>query len=166
MFRNRYSKRMRLYHGSDQIVREPRILEPNRQMDFGRGFYTTDSRKQAERWSRVVRDRHEGSRSFVSEYEYEESDGLKVLIFDGPTEEWFDFVEFNRMGVSIHDYDIVIGPVADEGVFKVLFRYEQGYLTKEQTIQQLEAAKLDGQVLFHTDKSLGCLRYIGYWEVE
>ena len=91
---------------------------------------------------------------------------MKVLIFDGPTEEWFDFVEFNRMGVSIHDYDIVIGPVADEGVFKVLFRYEQGYLTKEQTIQQLEAAKLDGQVLFHTDKSLGCLRYIGYWEVE
>ena len=49
MFRNRYSKRMRLYHGSDQIVEKPRILEPNRQMDFGRGFYTTDSRKQAER---------------------------------------------------------------------------------------------------------------------
>ena len=42
-----------------------------------------------------------------------------MLIFDEPTYEWLDFVESNRMGTATHDYDIVIGPVADEGVFKV-----------------------------------------------
>ena len=53
MFRNWHPKRMRLYHGSDQIVERPRILEPNRRMDFGKGFYTTQSYKQTERWVRV-----------------------------------------------------------------------------------------------------------------
>lgn len=91
---------------------------------------------------------------------------MSVLRFDGPTNEWFDFVEFNRTEDSSHDYDIVIGPVADEGVFTVLYRFETGLITKEQAIQQLESAKLDGQILFHTDLSLGCLRFVRHWGVE
>lgn len=103
MFRNRYSKRMRLYHGSDQIVKEPRILEPNRPMDFGKGFYTTGSYEQAEKWAKDVRRRRKADHAYVSEYEYKESGRLKILVFDGPTDEWLDFGEMNRIGGDDHD---------------------------------------------------------------
>ena len=67
---------------------------------------------------------------------------------------------------DIHDYDIVIGPVADEGVYYVLLLYESGAISSEETIIRLEAARLDGQVLFHTDKSLDDIVFTGYREVE
>lgn len=41
---------MILFHGSLQIVKEPRILVPSRTLDYGAGFYTTTSEKQAEDW--------------------------------------------------------------------------------------------------------------------
>lgn len=166
MFRNRYSKRMRLYHGSDRIVDRPRILEPNRPMDFGKGFYTTGSYEQAEKWAKDVRRRRKADHAYVSEYEYKESGRLKILVFDGPTDEWLDFVEMNRIGGDDHDYDIVVGPVADEGVFYILALYETGVLSREETISRLESARLDGQILFHTDLSLDDIQFLGYREVE
>ncbi len=165
MFLKQYSKHMRLYHGSDQIVRRPRILEPNRRMDFGKGFYTTQSYAQAKRWAKDVREKRKTEHAYVSEYEYTESGRSKLLAFDGPTKEWLDFVEMNRLKGDDHDYDIVIGPVADEGVYYILLLYESGALSSEETIVRLESAKLDGQVLFHTDKSLRDVTFLGYREV-
>ncbi len=157
---------MRVYHGSDQIVMHPRILEPNRRMDFGRGFYTTESEKQAGEWAVKIKDRRDSEHAFISIYDYETSSELKTLRFDGPSEEWFDFVYSNRYDEIEHDYDIIIGPVADDGVVQTLFRYYDGVITKEQAIVELKTTKFDGQVLFHTNKSLEQLTYIGYREVE
>ena len=91
---------------------------------------------------------------------------MKTLRFDDPSEEWFDFVYSNRYDEIEHDYDIIIGPVADDGVVQTLFRYYDGVITKEQAIVELKTTKFDGQVLFHTNKSLEQLTYIGYREVE
>lgn len=41
---------MKIYHGSLDIVEDPRILKPNRKLDYGEGFYTTTSEKQAKEW--------------------------------------------------------------------------------------------------------------------
>ena len=41
---------MLLYHGSHQMVRKPRILVPNRTLDYGICFYTTTSEQQAHDW--------------------------------------------------------------------------------------------------------------------
>ena len=166
MFRNRYSKRMRLYHGSDQSVRSPRILKTGRTMDFGEGFCTARSRQQASDWAKTVGWRRRGGRSTVTEYEYEESDDLRILIFEGPTEDWLEFVLANRNGDFVHDYDIILGPVADDGVYDTLMDYSRGYLTKEMAIEKLKVREFDGQMLFHTDKSLDCLTYVGEWEVK
>ena len=38
---------MILYHGSNVFVREPRIVNSGRKLDFGTGFYTTSSFEQA-----------------------------------------------------------------------------------------------------------------------
>jgi hypothetical protein len=43
---------MIVYHGSSEIVRKPDTLHSYRALDFGKGFYVTDVREQAERWAR------------------------------------------------------------------------------------------------------------------
>ena len=78
-----------------------------------------------------------------------------INLYDsGPTEEWLDFVMTNRLTDKDHRYDIVMGPVADDDVYETLHRYQYGLITKEETIYLLKSTKLDGQILFHTDKSL------------
>lgn len=155
-----------MYHGSDQTVRSPKIIVSKRAMDFGGGFYTTESRRQAEAWARTARSKRGSRHAFVSEFEYMPDPSLRVLRFDEPDETWLDFVMGNRSGSADHGYDIVIGPVADDSVYETLFRYQRGRYTKEETIDRLKARRLDGQVLFHTDKSLGCILFVRSWEVK
>ena len=38
---------MILYHGSNVIVSEPKLIPQNRFLDFGFGFYTTTNKTQA-----------------------------------------------------------------------------------------------------------------------
>jgi allantoicase len=42
---------MLLYHGTNIRFEKPKILTPNRALDFGIGFYTTSNRKQASDWA-------------------------------------------------------------------------------------------------------------------
>lgn len=43
---------MIVYHGSIQNVERPDILHSYRALDFGKGFYVTTIREQAERWAK------------------------------------------------------------------------------------------------------------------
>ena len=117
-------------------------------------------------WAIKIRDRRDTGDAIVSIYDYDDSVELKILKFNGPTLEWFDFVHSNRTEKLDHDYDVIIGPIADDGVIQTLFRYDDGLITKEQAIEELKSARFDGQVLFHTDKSLERLTYVGYKEVK
>lgn len=42
---------MILYHGSNVEVREPKLLKIQRDLDFGKGFYTTSDFEQARTWA-------------------------------------------------------------------------------------------------------------------
>ncbi len=45
---------MNIYHGSYVIVEKPEIIQSNRLLDFGTGFYTTSNRDQAVGWAEKV----------------------------------------------------------------------------------------------------------------
>ena len=45
---------MKIYHGSLEVVEHPMILQPNRKLDYGEGFYTTTSEKQAKEWATKI----------------------------------------------------------------------------------------------------------------
>ena len=45
---------MKLYHGSNVEVRNPKIHPNLRALDFGAGFYLTSSEAQAIRWAKIV----------------------------------------------------------------------------------------------------------------
>ncbi len=89
-----------------------------------------------------------------------------MLAFSGPDSEWLDFVISNRVGDAVHDYDIVSGPVADEGVYDTIYDYIHGDITKDEAIVLLKPMKLDGQVLFHTSESIKSISFIDSYVVE
>lgn len=151
-----------LYHGSPEIVMKPEIRKPNRTLDFGDGFYLTSSLEQAENW--VKRHLPQDSKiGYINLYGFSLSEArsaLNILEFDGPTEEWLDFVMFNRRIEGFtHDHDVVIGPVANDRVYTAFSLYEGGVISKDVLIHELKTYRLVDQYLFHTSKALDFLKY-------
>lgn len=160
---------MIVYHGSLSIVKQPEIRKPNRTLDYGAGFYTTTSYRQAETW--VLRRMKESFEKigYINEYELNEDilKSLKCLFFNAPTEEWVDFVMKNRMDKEFsHQYDVVYGPVANDKVYAAFAVYEGGLMSKQNLIAELKTYKLVDQYLFHTAESLKALRFIKAEEVK
>jgi hypothetical protein len=151
---------MIVYHGSYKDVMEVDLSKAVPNKDFGRGFYTTKNREQAEIWARR-RGEHHGTLGFVSEFDFNENaffdNNYKTLRFPDYTEEWFDFVVSNRNRKTaslIHDYDIVEGPVADDDVFARVDDYLNGKISKKGFLADLAQFPDSHQICFCTVKSL------------
>lgn len=154
---------MKLYHGSLETIEHPMILQPNRRLDYGKGFYTTTSEKQAEDWVRRRMVEKKATQGYVNIYKLDETvlTKLKCLIFSEPTEDWVDFVMKNRMQLDFtHDYDIVYGPVADDSVYTQFTLYEGGIISMPTLIRELKTYKLVDQYLFHTEEALRAIRFV------
>lgn len=154
---------MIVFHGSDTVVDVPKILEAKRPLDFGGGFYTTSSESQAKSWALKVAYRNNSAHKCVNRYEFDLTAAkleLTVIEFAVADEKWLDFICNNRSGKPTGEYDIVIGPVADDRVYRVVVEYENGDLDKETALKNLKTESLCNQVLFHTEKSLEFLKYI------
>lgn len=158
-----------LFHVGSDIIRRPEIREPERTLDFGKGFYLTTSKSQAERWvGNRVRDSQDIG--YVNSYSFDSekaTSNLNIKIFEKANAEWVDFVLDNRMMEGYtHDYDIVIGPVADDKVYTQFSLFEGGIISKETLIQELKTYRLVDQYLFHTEKALPYLNYISNYLVK
>ena len=158
---------MILYHGSNMVVNEPKLVEQNRYLDFGYGFYTTTNKDQAENFAQKVVVRR-GGKAIVNVYEIDEDAAacLNIKRFNAPDEEWIDFVSANRNGDYIGEaYDIIIGAVANDDVYKTLQIYSTGLVTKEQAIEALKIKKLFNQYVFATNEALTYLKFVEAKEV-
>lgn len=160
---------MILYHGSNVIVSQPRLVAQNRYLDFGFGFYTTTNKEQAIAFAQKVFKRRRSGDPIVSIYEFDEKKAFSecdVLQFESADEAWLDFVSANRAG-EYHGkpYDFVFGPVADDDVYTTFILYSAGVLTKEQTVQTLKVKKLYNQLVLTSEKALSYLKYLGTLEV-
>ncbi len=158
---------MILYHGSNMIVEQPKLIEQNRYLDFGNGFYTTTNKDQAMNFAQKVSVRR-GGKSIVNVYDFDEHKNGELIIkrFMSPNEDWLDFVTKHRNGIYDDEkYDVVIGPVADDDVYRTLQVYSSGLLTKEQALEALKVKKLFNQYVFATEKAISRLKFIEAKEV-
>ena len=156
---------MILYHGSNVVVAEPCLIQQNRFLDFGFGFYTTTNKVQAVAFAdKVYKRRREGTK-VVSIYEFNEQIAFaecSLLKFDSPNEAWLNFVSENRAGIyKGKDYDLIYGPVANDDVYTTFTLYSAGVLTKEQTLEALKIRKLYNQMVLTSTKALGFLKFVG-----
>ena len=161
---------MIIYHGSDTPVKNPKILVSNRLLDFGEGFYTTSSLEQAQRWAKRVREVRKTEEQIVSIYEFDRDKAeklLKIIKFDSPDREWLQFVSACRSGKETNlEYDIVIGPVANDNVYATIQLFETGLLSEAETIIRLKVEKIFDQILFHTEKALQYCAYLRHENIR
>jgi len=154
---------MTLYHGSYTAVEKPNLELSRKNLDFGGGFYTTMNKDQAIAFADKVTIRKNQRNQSVSVYDFDfeaSKSILDILQFTAPDRLWLDFVHQNRRGIYTgKQYDLIIGPVANDDVFATLIVYEQGILNVEQTLEALKVKNLYSQYVFKTDKALSLLKF-------
>ena len=157
---------MILYHGTNLDFESINLAIGNRYKDFGLGFYLTSDKSTAIRMAQKKARLFGGTPTIIS-YEFDEAalnSNLKVKVFpEKACVEWVLFVDANRDRKTtkpIHDYDIVIGPIANDGVVLQLTNYHEGIYTPEQVAVLLQDKYLDQQYYFSTERSVQFLRKI------
>lgn len=158
---------MIVYHGSSEEVRQPDTLHSYRALDFGKGFYVTTVREQAERWARRKADLFGGT-PVVSRYRMcDDLSQFRVKRFPVDLMEWIEFVCDCRDGKPTYQqYDIIIGKVANDKVFRVVDMYHSGIWDKERALQEIRAYPNYDQIAFITQSAIDALlQYDGCLEV-
>lgn len=158
---------MKLYHGSTEDITKIDLSKSKPNKDFGRGFYLSAEKEQAEKLAEYKAFQF-GGEPTLNVFEFDErklSDrSLKVLKFDGYSKEWADFVFANRnskTGESVHNYDIVVGPIANDRVGVQVRRYIEHEISLETFLENLKYMKgVTFQYFFGTETAINLLRKI------
>ena len=156
---------MILYHGSNIAINSIDLSKSRPNKDFGKAFYLSKERQQAEEMAAFTVDRF-GGLPIVTAFEFDEAalndKHLKVKLFDGYSREWAEFIFANRDSDSddnIHDFDIVYGPIANDKVGRQMFNYREGYIDIEEFMRRLNYMKgITFQYAFCTELGISKLK--------
>lgn len=155
------SRELIVYHGSCFEFEEINLNKSRNRRDFGKGFYTTVLPIQSKEWAYRLSLREKKIQYYVYEYVFEEDSELKVKRFDTLSKEWLEFIKTNRSkGGLQHDYDVVIGPVADDNTMETVQLYIANILTTQEAVERLRYNNVNNQVSFHTEKALKFLKLV------
>lgn len=143
-----------IYHGSYCEVKNPELKSSKYSKDFGTGFYCTILEDQAIKWAQKY------ETPIINKYEYEENPSLKIKEFTLMTEEWLDFIINCRSGKK-HNYDIVIGAMADDQIYNYITDVMSGAITRSAFWELAKFRHPTHQIAFCTTKALQCIKFIG-----
>ena len=148
---------MEIYHGSHIAVAKPLAQAGRRNLDFGRGFYTTRLKNQAQKWAFLVASRKQKHpQGIISVYDLHEecftAEGYMYKNFPAYDMEWLEFVIACRQGTDDTNYDIVEGGVANDQVIDTVEDYENGRITAEQALDQLKYKRPNNQICFRNQE--------------
>lgn len=159
---------MILYHGSNVEITEIDLSKSRPYKDFGRGFYLSVDINQAKRMAEQRASLMLDGKPTLNKFSFDEKQmtegSLKVLTFNDYTTEWAEFVLKNR-DINIvqpcHDFDIVYGPIADDGVTFQLRRYKVGVISLERLVEELKYSRgITFQYFFGTERAISKLKKI------
>lgn len=147
-----------IYHGSYMEVEFPEIRKHKYTKDFSWGFYCTEIKDQAEKWaSKYIQ-------SVISVYRLKNIEKLNIKVFEDYSDEWLEFVVHCRSG-GIHDYDVVIGRMADDTIYEYIDGYMAGVMDKKQFFELMRFKYPTHQISFHTIKALDCIDFINSYTI-
>ena len=159
---------MILYHGSNMAIDMPDLSRSKPYKDFGRGFYLSADRFQAQRMGEQRTLIEQEGTPTITKFLFDESllhnGELKTKIWENYCEEWAQFIVMNRdmrVPQPCHDYGIVYGPIADDGVTYLLRRYKAGAITFKELLQELRYPHgITFQYHFGTQRALSTLKHL------
>lgn len=155
---------MILYHGTNAVFDEIDLTKSKPNKDFGQGFYLSREYTQAMDMAKIKVEQLESGVPTVITFEVDETKmlSLKVLRFDDYSEEWAKFILLNRNNASrqpAHDYDIVIGPIANDRVGVQLWKYENQSIDLPTLVHNLRNMKgITFQYYFGTERAIKILK--------
>jgi hypothetical protein len=150
---------MKLYHGSIVDISKIDLAKSKPNKDFGKAFYLSDDKLQALEMAQF-RAEFEDATPFVNVYEFDESlfEQFQTKRFEDYTEEWAHFVYDHRTdpnGGTLHDYDIVFGPIANDRIGAQITRYKQGYISFDEFLKRIQYIKgITFQYAFCTQRAI------------
>ena len=174
---------MLLYHGSYCEVKAPDLGKCAGLKDFGKGFYLTSSKAQAEGFIRtslkkakaqgVIAD--EQTYGVVSVFRYQPVQEMKVLAFPDADTDWLHCVvghrkpdTFPTVVEKMTQYDVIAGKIADDATNVTILTYlvgAYGAIGSEEAdqlcISRLIPERLQDQFCFRTDLALRNLLFVG-----
>ncbi len=159
---------MVLYHGSTTEIKEIDLTLSKPNKDFGKGFYLSNNFEQAYNMAKYKAGLF-GTNPLVTKFEFDEnllkSDELNVLTFSEYSKEWAEFVFKNRNQETqdfSHNYDIVIGPIANDKVGAQIRRFVEGDISFDTFLERLRYMKgITFQYFFGTEKAIKMLENKG-----
>ena len=128
-----------LYHGTIEAIPRIDVSRGRLHKDFGRGFYMSLSPDQAigmmhkKHREAIRRSRNAERREFVEhlyriQLKSASESELRVKVFDVANMEWLEFILMCRESElpHPHEFDVVIGPTADDDTLVSLQNYWKG----------------------------------------
>lgn len=171
-----------LYHGTISEINHIDVSQGRDKKDFGKGFYMATTKFQAV--GMMHKKFHESCHRYpekkFTEHLYEivlNSDylqSLNIKFFKEADQEWLNFIlNCREKGGTPHDYDIVVGPTADDNTMLCLKTYLAGFYgdknsieAKEILLHNLEVENLDIQYFVSkqnvADKLIKSVEEIGW----
>ncbi|WP_300971815.1 DUF3990 domain-containing protein [Duncaniella muris] len=150
---------MKVYHTSTIEIINPDIIHSREGLDFGKGFYCTVLREQAEAYG--LRFSLRGIPAILNEYvldsAYIESNVRQFVSYD---EEWLDFIMANRQNQPVTGYEIIEGGVADDKIFRTIDLYLSGDISKTDALNRLKYEKPNHQICFRSQSVID--RYLKF----
>lgn len=145
-----------LYHAGYVVIEHPDIHYGRKNADFGQGFYTTDNSEFARRWAREK----PGTDIIINSYSLD-TGNLKVKEFKRDTE-WFEYIFANRrMNPDIYaDYDVIIGPIANDTIYDTLGIITSGFLSDEEAMKVLMVGPCFRQIVLKSERAASNLKFL------
>ncbi|MBQ9312856.1 MAG: DUF3990 domain-containing protein [Bacteroidales bacterium] len=139
---------MILYHGSNTEfdVIDLNKSKPNK--DFGKGFYLSADLQQANEMAKIKVEQMKTGIPTILSYQIDDNilidNTLNVKRFTYYSSEWAEFIVPNRNNdndIPVHNYDVVIGPIANDKVGVQLWKYENNIIDIKTLIHNLKYMK-------------------------
>ena len=147
------TKRLIFYNWNYEILEFPVISKSKFTKDFSWGFYCTTIKKQAENFASKF------NTPIVNVYEIKNTNSLNVKEFNDYCDEWLDFVVNCRSGAT-HEYDVVIGPIADDTIYDYIDAYSHKQMNKQKFFELMKSKYSANQISIHTIKALNYISFI------
>lgn len=167
---------IKIFHGSDHIIKKPKLTLGKMNNDYGQGFYCTGTLHMAMEWA--CKENKDG---FVNEYELD-IENLKVLnLLDGKHHilNWMAILLQNRrfslkneiaedardyvirhFAIDISEYDVVMGYRADDSYFSYAEDFVENGIPLRLLNHALRLGKLGEQIVLVSEKAFQNLYFV------
>lgn len=160
---------MRVYHGGTAVILHPRADIGRQSLDFGRGFYVTDIRSQAETWAKRMQQIREES-GIVNVYNFDierVKSSYNYFRFAQYDNDWLQFIVANRMGRDdIERYDVVEGGVANDRVIDTVEAYMANLMPLDLALRELSQHQPNNQLCICNQRVIDeCMIFVDSYKI-